>query len=360
MRARSPLLLDGVKKIAVLRPNAVGDFVFALPALHALKHTYPDAELVLLGQAWHERFLCGRPGPVDRVLVLPPLPGIGAPADASPDPVAAQGFVQRMRDERFDIAAQMFGGGRHSNRFLMRFGARLSIGAKADDARALDRSVRYAEPNNRRLALLEVAALAGATPQLHLLERELAVTDADRSEARAVLPGEPGERLALLQPGSSDPRRRWPAERFAFVGDALARTGARVAVNGSAAEAPLVRAVVEAMRAPAANLAGRLSLRGLCGLLERAALVVSNDTGPLHLSLAIGTPAVGIFWLTNLIEGTPLRQGLLRAALSVRVHCPVCGAENLRTRCRHDASFVSDVAALEVTSMATSLLHAGR
>jgi ADP-heptose:LPS heptosyltransferase len=175
-----------------------------------------------------------------------------------------------------------------------------------------------------------------------------------------VLPGEPGERLALLQPGSSDPRRRWPAERFAFVGDALARAGARVAVNGSAAEAPLVRAVLGAMRAPAADLAGRLSLSGLCGLLERAALVVSNDTGPLHLALAIGTPAVGIFWLTNLIEGTPLRQGLLRAALSVRVHCPVCGAENLRTRCPHDASFVADVAALEVTSMATSLLHAGR
>jgi ADP-heptose:LPS heptosyltransferase len=358
MSERSPLLLDGVKKIAVLRPNAVGDFVFALPALHALKHAYPDAELVLLGKDWHAGFLRDRPGPVDRVLVVPPLPGIGAPADALPDPAAAQAFVQQMRDEHFDIAAQMFGGGRHSNRLLVRFGARLSIGARADDARPLDRWVRYAEPNNRRLALLEVAALAGAAPQL--LERELAVTDADRCEAHAALPGAPGEPLAVLQPGSTDPRRRWPAERFAFVGDALARAGARVAVNGSAAEAALVGAVAAAMQAPAVNLAGRLSLRGLCGLLERAALLVSNDTGPLHLALAIGTPAVGIFWLTNLIDGTPLRQGLLRAALSVRIHCPVCGAENLRSRCPHDVSFVADVAAPEVTSMATSLLPAGR
>ena len=46
-----PARLDGVAKIAVLRPNAVGDFVFALPALHALKHAYPDAELVFLGKA---------------------------------------------------------------------------------------------------------------------------------------------------------------------------------------------------------------------------------------------------------------------------------------------------------------------
>lgn len=101
---------------------------------------------------------------------------------------------------------------------------------------------------------------------------------------------------------------------------------------------------------------GRIRERTLAAAARRR----EKDRRAAPERVAIGTPAVGIFWLTNLIEGTPLRQGLLRAALSVRVHCPVCGAENLRARCRHDASFVSDVAALEVTSMATSLLHAGR
>lgn len=348
--------VEGVRKIAVLRPNAVGDFVFALPALHALRHAYPEAELVLLGKPWHAEFLRNRPGPVDRVVVVPPLPGIGAPPEAPPDPAGTQRFVQQMRAERFDIAAQMYGGGRHSNRLVMRFGARLAIGAKADDARPLDRWVRYSEPSNRRLGLLEVAALAGARPVMP--ERELVVTDLDRREAAAVLPRSPGERLALLQPGSTDPRRCWPAERFAFVGDALARAGATVAVNGSAAEVRLVRAVVQAMQAPAVDLSGKLTLGGLCGLIERALLVVSNDTGPLHLALAAGTPGVGIFWLTNLIDGTPLRQGMLRTALSLRIHCPVCGAENVRTRCPHDASFVADVPALEVTELALSLLRA--
>jgi ADP-heptose:LPS heptosyltransferase len=358
MSHRAPLVLDEVRKIAVLRPNAVGDFVFALPALHALKRTYPDAELVLLGKGWHADFLKGRPGPVDRVVVVPPLPGVGAPGDALPAPDTTQRFVQQMRGERFDIAAQMYGGGRHSNRLLMRFGARLSIGARTGDARPLDRWVHYPQPGNRRLALLEVAALAGAAPVMPA--PELAVTEADRREAASVLAPEPGERLALLQPGATDPRRCWPAERFAFVGDALARAGARLAVNGSAAEAPLARTVIAAMRAPAANLAGRLTLGGLCGLLERATLMVANDTGPLHLALAVGTPAVGIFWLTNLIDGTPLRQDLLRAALSVRVQCPVCGAENLRSRCPHDESFVADVPTLEVAAMATALLREAR
>lgn len=88
------------------------------------------------------------------------------------------------------------------------------------------------------------------------------------------------------------------------------------------------------------------------GLLARRTLVVSKDSRPLHLALAIGTPSVGIYWLTNLYEAGPLVQDKHRAALSARVNCPVCGAENLANRCPHDASFVDDVALEEVIGMA--------
>ncbi|CAN7163099.1 glycosyltransferase family 9 protein [Massilia sp. LjRoot122] len=358
--------LDGVAKIAVLRPNAVGDFVFALPALHALKHAYPDAELVFLGKAWHADFLEGRPGPVDRVVVMPPVPGVGAPVDRPADGSAVERFVERMRDERFDIVAQMYGGGRHSNPFTGRLGARLVIGARADGAPALERWVPHVEPGNRRLALLEIAALAGGTPPW--LPRELELTPADRAAAAQELPpdpaaaqpgqpSKPSRPLVLLQPGSSDPRRCWPAGRFAALGDALAAAGALVAVNGTAQEAGLVRRIVDGMRHPALNLAGKLGLGGLCGVLERSALVVSNDTGPLHLALAIGTPAVGIFWHTNLVDGAPLRPGLLRAAVSAQVSCPVCGADNRASRCPHQESFVDDIPVDEVLGLALSQLR---
>lgn len=353
--------LAGVRKIAVLRPNAVGDFVFALPALQALKRAYPDAELVLLGLPWHAAFLAGRPGPVDRVIVVPPMAGVGLPPDAAPADDPSQRFVAAMRAEAFDIACQMYGGGRYSNPLVAAFGARLTIGARAGDAPPLDRWVRHAEPNNRRLALLDIAALAGAADVT--LGQELAVTPADRDEAARVLSAAgagpasaPLAPLVLLQPGSTDPRRCWPAPSFAAVGDALARMGAQLAVNGTAAEAPLVRRVIASMQAPAIDLSGKLGLGGLCGLIERAACVVSNDTGPLHMALAIGTPAVGIFWLTNLIDGTPLRQGLLRAALSLRQDCPECGASNLARRCAHDASFVADVPVGQVVALAAEIL----
>lgn len=109
------------------------------------------------------------------------------------------------------------------------------------------------------------------------------------------------------------------------------------------------------MRRGVADLCGKLSLPALCGLLERSVMMLSNDTGPLHLALALGTPTVGVFWLTNLIEAAPLRQHLLRPALSVRTHCPVCGAENRKTRCRHDVCFVDDVGVDEVAGMALAL-----
>jgi ADP-heptose:LPS heptosyltransferase len=349
--------MDGMRKIVVLRPSAVGDFVFALPALLALKQTYPEAELVLAGKAWHRRFLHERPGPVDRVVEVPPVPGVTAPPDAAPETDAIERFVDAMRTERFDLALQMVGGGRYSNPLLLRFGAGLTVGACAPGAAFLDRWIVYREPGQRRLALLEIAALAGADFRMAPpTQAELALTATDRHEAATVVPVTPGERLVLLQPGATDPRRRWPARAFAAVGDRLARAGFRVAINGAPDEAALVHDVAARMRAPAIDLAGRLSLGGLCGLLERTALLVSNDTGPLHLALALGVPTVGIFWLTNLIEGMPLRPSTLHAALAVRTRCPICDRDNLRTRCPHDVSFVADVSVDEVEALARAAL----
>lgn len=348
-----PQALPDTETIAVLRPNAVGDFIFCLPALHALRTTYPQARIVYIGKQWHADFMHARRGPIDEVAVVPPCPGVGAALDAAVDPRAVEAFIDRMRRMEIDLAVQIYGGGRYANPFIRRLGARLAIGWKAGDAEPLDRWVSYVQLQNKRLQMLEVASLAGAN--MFRLDPELQVTDEDRQEAQRILP-EASRPLILIQPGSSDVRRRWPARCFAAVADSLARNGAAIAINGTAEEAPLVREVTEHMRSPAFDLSGRLSLRGLCGLLERAALVLSNDTGPLHLALAIGTPCVGIYWLTNMNESAPLMQHRHRAALSVRIHCPVCGMENRSARCAHDVSFVDDVGVEEVMGLAMELL----
>jgi ADP-heptose:LPS heptosyltransferase len=353
MRDSSYPPLPNVRSILVLRPNAIGDFMFALPALHALRHIYPQARIVLLGKQWHADFLHNRPGPVDEVVVMPPVPGVGTPPDAEVDPDPGRRFIAAMREARFDLALQMYGGGRYSNPFIMSLGARLTIGLKTPDAAALDRWIPYGAKVNRRLELLEVAALAGA--ERHLPKQEITVTKQDRADAAALIPPAPGERLVILHPGASDVRRRWPPERFAEVADILASRGASIVISATESEGHLAQAIVAHMRYPALDLTGKMPLSALAGLLERAELLVSNDTGPLHLALALGTPSVGIFWLTNLLESGPLRQHLLRPALSMRVQCPVCGADNRSLRCEHDVCFVDDVTVEEVIAMALEL-----
>ncbi|HZA83084.1 MAG TPA: glycosyltransferase family 9 protein, partial [Actinomycetes bacterium] len=129
-------LVKGIRKLAVLRANAIGDYLVSLPAIEALRAAYPAAELVLLGADWHAAFLAGRPGPVDRCVPVPPTAGVRDDRPPSP-PVAVDRFFARMRAERFDLAVQLQGGGRHSNPFVGRLGARMTAGSQAPNAPAL-------------------------------------------------------------------------------------------------------------------------------------------------------------------------------------------------------------------------------
>lgn len=348
--------LEGVERIAVLRPNAIGDFVFALPALVALRAAYPRAHIVYLGRRWHGEFLEDRPSPVDEILAMPPIPGVGVPADSPSDAARIEDFVDDMRARRFDLVLQWYGGGGHANAFVQRLGARCTAGMRAEGAAPLDRWLAYEQWRNERLRLLEAAALVGAMP-IDLAAR-LSVTPQDREQLQRHWQP-PDAPIAVLQPGATDPRRRWPAGRFAAIGDALADAGATVAVNGSADERALVAQVTGAMRAPVMNLCD-LPLGALVALLERAHVLVSNDTGPLHLADAVGTPSVGIFWLPNLLAAQPLVVGEQRFAFSMQTDCPVCGVHNLRTRCAHDTSYVDQVSVDEVRALALERFNCAR
>lgn len=335
----------------MLRANALGDFLFAVPALAALRAAYPAAEIVLLAQPWHREFLRDRPGPVDRVVVVPPSRGVRGDEQADEDPRELEQFFEAMRAECFDVALQMHGGGRFSNPFVARLGAPLTAGCRAEDAPALDRWIRYVYLQPEIPRLLEVAELVGAHPVA--VDPVIAVTDDDREEARELVEAGP---FAVLHPGATAERRRWPAARFAAVGDALAAEGLRVVVTGTEPERALVAAVRGQMRARSVDACATLSLRGLCGLLCEASVVVSNDTGPLHLANAVGAPTVGIFWIGNVINGAPLYRARHRPLPAFGTECPVCGAVNVSSRCEHEVSFVDEVTTGAVLEAALDLV----
>jgi ADP-heptose:LPS heptosyltransferase len=340
-----------VRRIAVVRGGGLGDLVFALPALRALRTAYPDAEMVLLGTPAHDTLLAGRPGPVDRVVPLPVARGVFEPGTPQDD-AALERFFDRMAAERFDLAVQAHGGGRWSNPFTRRLGARHTIGTRTPDAEPLERWLPYRYHQHEALRWLEVAGLGGATGDIRA---RIAVTGHDLAAAGEALAGLPRP-IATLHPGATDPRRRWPAARFAEVAGKLAACGAGVAVVGTPDEADVVARVANG-HPGVRPLVGVLGLAGLVGVLAASAVVVANDSGPRHLAEAVGTPTVSVFWCGNMINAGPFGRTDHRVQVGWTVRCPACGADlTTRAGCGHDDSWVADVPARDVTAETLDLL----
>jgi ADP-heptose:LPS heptosyltransferase len=344
-----------IRKIAVVRANGIGDYLFSQPALAALRQAYPHADIVLLGKAWHAAFLAGRPGPVTRAIAIPPYGGVSAEPGAAEDGPALDRFFQAMQAEQFDLAIQMHGGGRYSNPFTHRLKARYCVGLRTPDALPLDRDIPYIYWQPEIARYLEVVSLVDAKP-LSLEPKIALLPNDDREVDNLNLPAGP---YVVLHPGASDPRRRWPATNFAAVGKILAERGAHIIVIGAGDELALVHQIVNDVP-NAIALGDRLSLGGLAALLARASVVVANDSGPFHLANAVGAQTVGIFWCGNLINGGPMTRKRHRPAISWRLHCPVCSHNTLHSPCEHRASFVADVAVEEVARYALELYDEAR
>ena len=132
---------------------------------------------------------------------------------------------------------------------------------------------------------------------------EFHLSDAERAQAVATLRrhGLPdGRPIIVLHPGANWPHKRWPPERFAALANRLAeREAVALVVTGSPADDPLVRALCQDLRHQPVILAGRTSLRELAASLEQAAVVVANDTGVLHVAVALGRPVVALYGPTS-------------------------------------------------------------
>jgi ADP-heptose:LPS heptosyltransferase len=334
-------IVPDVRRIAVLRANGIGDLVVAEPAISALHDAYPDAELVLLGAAHHEALLRDRPGPVDRVVVVPPVAGVRVKtAEPDADEAAIEAWAAARRAEGYDLAVQLHGGGANSNRLLLRLGARVTVGAATPDAPKPDRWVPYTPFQHDTVRWLEVAAAAGA-PATRLQPR-LPVTEADLAASREVVPEDP-RRLVVVHPGATDPRRCYPEDRLGRIGRALADRGARVVVVAGESERAKADEVVRGFGGEVESVVGGLSLPGLVGLLARADLVLANDSGPRHIAAALGTPTVAVFTYANLADVAPLQRTWHRVLVSWHGGCRVCGLRVLDGWCDHGASATHDV-----------------
>lgn len=366
------MLTGAPSKIAVLQAKALGDLIVTLPALGAIKATYPDVELTLLARSWAKEFLSARPSAVDRVISVPVLAGVndesavamkGRAACAVPaaQSTAVELFYKAMHAEKFAVVIHLQGDGKAVNPFINRLGAGLTVGLRNEAAEPIDRFIPYVHYQSEILRNLEVVALIGA--RTTRLEPYVEVTETDEQETAVVREIIKGKPYVVVHGGADDVRRIWPAAKFAALADELIERGYQVVLTGTPKEEEIVTNVMRAMkRAPIPCTS--LGLGGLAALLRKSSLVISNDTGPLHLARAVGARTIGIFWGPNVLNWGPLTRNHHRLAISWQVECPRCGIkpvspwpfQPITEHCEHSCSFVESVPVTEVFNLAAELL----
>ncbi len=301
-------------------PNWTGDVIMATPGFRALRAGFPGARLVLQLRPGLEPLLAGSPWFDEVIPVASYHRGLSA--------LVREGLELRRRS--FDLGVCLPDS--FSAALLLRLaGVRPLVGYRRGlRSGLLHRALTPTGDGGARLMIpreehvLGLVRAAGCQPRgTHL---ELFVTPAEEAEAGVAFAAQgvdPSAPLALLAPGASyGPAKLWPAERFARVGDGLARAGAVLAVIGAPGERELGERVIAAMRHPAANLAGRLSLGALKAVVRRARVLVGNDAGARHVAVAFGVPAVILMGPTAL-EKTGLNLERV-AVLSADVPCRPC------------------------------------
>ena len=307
--------------IALVRLRVgLGDLLCGVPALRALRRRLPDARVTLVSYP-EVRGVVARLAPwVDDLLAFPGHPGI---PERPPRPQAWPRFLVDARARRFDVAIQAYGARSAANEVTEALGARRTAGFFVPGTWDVDLRTHLPYPHHRHEIdrHLDLMELLGAPPAGEALELPLTTSDR-RAAAKLRAVSGLGRPYALLHPGATSPSRRWPPERFAAVGDALAARGLAVAVTGVRGEAPLAAAVASAMSGPATDLAGMTTLGSLAALVRDASLLVANDTGTAHLAAAVGTPSVTAF-----LSGDPVRwahPGPRHRVARVQVECNPC------------------------------------
>lgn len=296
-----------MKEILLVNLTRMGDLIQTTPVMEGLKRAYPGARITLLVNSEFLEICKDLPF-VDRLLAFDKVALRKMLRGEEHTLVECyrrvESFVDRVNDVEYDLAINFTPSG-ESALLTSLFRAReiRGVTSGADGARVIkhpwQRYFMNVIPSRRynpfHLCDMMIKA-AGIPPSGKGLR--LSVSEEEGRKAREALArhgvGE-GDLLIGFQLGASHDLKTWPAASFARLADRFASSlGARILLTGSKEEEKLGGEFESAAASKAVNLIGKTDLRGAAALLERCALLVTNDTGPLHIATAVGTPAIDL------------------------------------------------------------------
>lgn len=360
------------RRILLLRLERIGDLLMALPAIADVQALAPQAEIDLVVGSWNAT-LARAVAPVRRVHTLDAAwlarggHGLGMYSLAR----AARGW----RRERYDLAIN-FEPDARSNLLAASAGAAWSVGYRSGGGGALlDLALDYdagahTTDNARRLV---AAALgrhdAAAAPQRFRTHADgptevapvLTIPAAAHASAARLL-GEVEGPLVGIHVSGGRAIKQWPPDRFAEVGRRLIdEAGATLVLTGSRDDRPLVDTVKRELPPERTiDVAGDIDLLSLGAILERLDVLLTGDTGPMHLAHSVATPIVAVFGPSDPVRYAP--RGPLDRVVRVDLPCSPCNRIRLPpARCTgHTPDCLASVSVNTVFSAVMSVLAATR
>lgn len=307
--------MEDYRHILLIKPSSLGDIVHAMPTCAAIRRTYPKARLTwLVKRQWAS--LVERIDGVDRVW----------PVKSTLKGWLSQ--VPALRTEGFDLVVDLQGLFR-SAAIGWLGGSPLLVGLEnGREGSPWFYSKRVPVPQVEMHAVdryLLVAKAVGAA-ESGTPEFRFRIPPTDHEEVDSLLSRSgvmPGTSWVAMNVSARWPTKRWPAASFAEVADQLRQEGyGAVVMIGGPDERAEVAAVSGMMKTSAIDLAGATTVGLLPALLSKASLLITNDSGPMHIAAAIGTPVVALFGPTSAVRTGP--YGVGHDVLTGKVPCSPC------------------------------------
>jgi len=337
---------ESTERILVRSTNWIGDAVMTTPALGAIRETFPSAEISIVANPVVGELFTHHPY-CDRLIIF----------DKQKSHSGIRGmlnFSRQLRRDRFDIAILL------QNAFeaaLMAFlsGVPARAGYRTDGRGLLlthgvpiGESERNLHHTDYYLQMLEYLGIRGGDGQL-----KLSCTDKEISRAREMM----GDReWVAINPGATyGSAKRWYPDRFAAVVDNLAREySVHVLIIGGPGERDVSEEIEACMESTTLNLCGRTTVREMMAVLSQCRLMVTNDSGPMHVAAAFGVPIVAVFGPTDHTTTSPFSDNF--NIIREEADCAPC----LLRHCPTDHRCMEAITADDVLTAARSLMEADR
>ena len=307
------------KRILVTKLDHLGDVILATPVFSNLRQAYPNAELHALTGRWSRTVLERHPD-VNKVLEY------NSPAFCRTEQSTSlkQTFqlYRALRHQKYDLIVELRGDWRTLWFALGRLTPyRLSRAALQIENRLGFSQFSGTHETTRNLDVLRHAGIP--TPLQTAIFSVRTEDEKWASDSLAIHKIDKQRPLVAIHPGSPIPLKRWLPERYAELADWLiARKHAQVLFVGVKDEIPIITEIQGLMQGVSINIAGETTLTQLASILQTCDVFIGNDSGPMHLAAAVGTPTIGLYG-----PGDPTRfapMGVACQTIRRKLDCPPC------------------------------------